>query len=53
MKIKILSVLAVVMSLIGGANVALAQTTRDQGVVTGSQANSGEHSYGGYSTSRP
>ena len=45
---KVLSIFAIVLSLIGGANVALAQSTRDQGVVTGTQSNAAEHTYGGY-----
>jgi hypothetical protein len=45
---KILSAIAIALSLFGTANFAMAQSTRDQGVVTGSQSNSAEHSYGGY-----
>ena len=45
---KIVSIIAVALSLIGTANVAMAQTTRDQGVVSGSQSNAAEHSHGGY-----
>jgi hypothetical protein len=45
---KILSIFAVVLSLLGAANVAMAQSVRDQGVVTGSQANQAEHETGAY-----
>jgi len=45
---KVMSIIAVALSLIGSVNLAMAQSTRDQSVVTGSQANSAEHSYGGY-----
>jgi hypothetical protein len=45
---KIMSIIAIALSLLGTANIAMAQSTRDQGVVTGSQANSAEHTYGGY-----
>jgi|SRR5262245_28637440 hypothetical protein len=48
LKMKVLSIFAIVLSLIGGANVAFAQSTRDQGVVTGSQSNNAEHTFGGY-----
>jgi hypothetical protein len=36
---KIFSIFAIVVSLLGVANVAMAQSVRDQGVVTGSEAN--------------
>ena len=44
---KLFSVVAIALSLIGGANVAMAQSVRDQGVETGSQANDQEHANGG------
>ena len=47
---KIMSILAIVLSLIGSANLATAQTTRDQGVVTGSDANNAAHRNGGVYT---
>jgi hypothetical protein len=40
---NVLRVIAIVLPLIGSANLALAQTTRDQGVVTGSEQNTEEH----------
>jgi hypothetical protein len=40
---NVLRVVAVVLPLIGSTNFALAQTTRDQGVVTGSEQNTEEH----------
>src|SRR5262245_51392732 len=49
---KILSIFAVVLSLFGAANVAMAQSVRDQGVVTGSQANAAEHQIGEYTYGR-
>jgi len=49
---KILSIFAVVLSLFGAANVAMAQSVRDQGVVTGSQANAAEHQTGEYTYGR-
>jgi hypothetical protein len=49
---KILSIITIALSLLGTANLAMAQSTRDQGVVTGSQSNSAEHSYGGYAPNR-
>jgi hypothetical protein len=45
---KIISIIAIALSLLGTADLAMAQSVRDQGVVTGSQANSAEHTYGGY-----
>jgi hypothetical protein len=45
---KILSVIAIALSLFGTANFAMAQTARDQGVITGSQSNQAEHDFGGY-----
>jgi hypothetical protein len=49
---KILSIFAVVLSLFGAANVAMAQSVRDQSVVTGSQANATEHQTGEYTYGR-
>jgi hypothetical protein len=40
---NVLRVVAVVLPLIGSATLAMAQTTRDQGVVTGSEQNTEEH----------
>jgi hypothetical protein len=40
---NVLRVVAVVLPLIGSATLAFAQTTRDQGVVTGSEQNTEEH----------
>ena len=45
---KIMSIIAIALSLLGSANLAMAQTTRDQGVVTGTQSNAYEHEHGGY-----
>lgn len=40
---NVLRVVAVVLPLIGSANLAMAQSTPDQGVVTGSEQNTEQH----------
>jgi hypothetical protein len=40
---NVLRIVAVVLPLVGSATLAFAQTTRDQGVVTGSEQNTEEH----------
>jgi len=47
---KVLSVFAVVLSLLGAANVAMAGDRG--GLVTGSQSNAAEHQSGGYGYGR-
>ena len=44
---NVMCIVAIVMSLVGSANLAMAQTFQDQGVVTGSEANRDAHFNGG------
>jgi len=44
---NVMCIVAIVVSLVGSANLAMAQTFQDQGVVTGSEANRAEHANGG------
>ena len=43
---KVRSIVAIVLSLVGSANLAMAQAFHDQGVVTGSEANTESHLHG-------
>jgi hypothetical protein len=45
---KILSIIAIALSLIGATNLARAQESRDLGVITGSEANEYMHEHGYY-----
>jgi hypothetical protein len=40
---NVMCIVAIVMSLVGSANFAMAQSFQDQGVVTGSEANRAAH----------
>jgi hypothetical protein len=44
---NVMYIVAIVMSLVGSANLAMAQTFQDQGVVTGSEANRAAHAHDG------
>jgi hypothetical protein len=44
---NVMCIVAIVMSLVGSANLAMAQSVPDMGVVTGSEANSEAHANGG------
>jgi len=44
---KVLCIVAIGMSLLGSANLAMAQSVPDMGVVTGSEANTAAHFNGG------
>jgi hypothetical protein len=44
---NVMCIIAIVMSLVGSANLAMAQSHPDGGVVTGSEANRAAHANGG------
>jgi hypothetical protein len=44
---KVLGIIAIAVSLIGGANFALAQSNPTMGVTTGSEANADANAHGG------
>jgi hypothetical protein len=44
---NVMCIVAVVLSLVGSANFAMAQAYPDDGVVTGSEANRNAHAHGG------
>ena len=44
---NVMCIVAIVMSLVGSANLAMAQAFQDQGVVTGSEANRAAHANDG------
>jgi hypothetical protein len=44
---NVMGIVAIVMSLVGSANLAMAQSLPNNGIVTGSQGNSEAHAHGG------
>ena len=44
---NVMSIVAIVLSLVGSANLAMAQSVLDEGIVTGSQANSAANAHDG------